>query len=481
MQSMAPYFLTLSSSGHEVHVLDTANPTPKYKYKNVVMHNIVVKGQNSGRDPRQTWNAMISVSKFREVFANSDVKFHELLDSEREALEKLVNQPWDLVVADDIFSVHAWAIALRLKQRGVPFILYSTSGQVASATTQTMALGRNPIIKQFMFPDMPVDSDGHYQHVNFWDRLGAFVKVFHEVAGFDYILQHTMSSFERFGVYDFSWLKLHKESSYIFTDSMNKLGWPQTEGQDLINIGGVCKDYEILEDEDLKNFVENSKKGVIYIAFGNYADWNHAPKRILDSFSEAMVKLADYNFVFSFNGNVSAMPQMEHIKYVKWAPQAGILNHKKTKLFISHGGLKSLKEGICSKTPLVMMPISAEQVHNAHMLLALKWGGFVNKFTVTGPILYREIMNVISNKNYQQKIDETADFLVDLPISALELAKFHTERILRAKNGRVLFKRKGMDLYWFQYLYLDLMSVIGFFTYLAFRFCKYVIISNKTC
>ncbi|CAD5227146.1 unnamed protein product [Bursaphelenchus xylophilus] len=453
MQSMAPYFTTLAAAGHEVHVLDTANPKPKYVYTNVTMHNIV--DPENPMHPRNQWEGLVTVSSFREVFKGSDNKFNGLLDRRRKEIDALVNQNWDLVVADDIFSAHAWGIALKLKQRGVPYVLYSTSGQVASTTAQTLAYTRNPVIKQFMFPDMPKDSKRYYNHGNFFDRLTAFWNVAHEIVGFDYYLQHVMTSISRFGVDNFSWVRLHKSSSLMFTDSMNRLGWPQSEGNDLINIGSVCNKAAELVDPDLKKFIENPRsKGTIYIAFGNYANWTMAPERILNS----------------FNGNLSTMPQLDHIRYLKWAPQAAILNHKKTRLFVTHGGLKSLKEGICSRTPLVLMPISAEQVHNAHMGLALKWGGYVNKYTITPEGLYNEMNRILTQSFYQQSIDKNAKFLVDLPLPALELAKFHTERILRARDGKVVFRRKGMDLYWYQFLYLDLISAILTFVYITYRF-----------
>lgn len=33
----------------------------------------------------------------------------------------------------------------------------------------------------------------------------------------------------------------------------------------------------------------------------------------------------------------------KHVRVLDWAPQVDILSHNKTKVFISHGGLKSVK------------------------------------------------------------------------------------------------------------------------------------------
>ncbi|KAK6020448.1 hypothetical protein OSTOST_13898 [Ostertagia ostertagi] len=50
---------------------------------------------------------------------------------------------------------------------------------------------------------------------------------------------------------------------------------------------------------------------------------------------------------------------------LRWAPQNDILAHNKTILFFTHGGLKSIKEGICSSTPMLFLPFFADQPRNA--------------------------------------------------------------------------------------------------------------------
>lgn len=39
----------------------------------------------------------------------------------------------------------------------------------------------------------------------------------------------------------------------------------------------------------------------------------------------------------------SNIKMSKHVRVLDWAPQVDILFHNKTKLFISHGGLKSVK------------------------------------------------------------------------------------------------------------------------------------------
>jgi hypothetical protein len=40
------------------------------------------------------------------------------------------------------------------------------------------------------------------------------------------------------------------------------------------------------------------------------------------------------------------------------------------------------------------------------------------------------------------------------------MALFQTERILRANGKEVIFKRKGIDLYWYEFLYVQLAAIL---------------------
>lgn len=136
--------------------------------------------------------------------------------------------------------------------------------------------------------------------------------------------------------------------------------------------------------------------GTIYIAFGTYVPWSQAPVRVRNDFLEALNELPDYRIVFSYNGPCPNFTLDGHIKLTKWAPQLDLLAHPKTKVFLTHGGLKrllasgfishpasfSIKEGLCTKTPFVLMPMFAEQAHNAKFMLSLGLGTVLSKFSV---------------------------------------------------------------------------------------------------
>ncbi|KAI6222678.1 UDP-glucuronosyltransferase [Aphelenchoides besseyi] len=463
--SMLQLLKKLDSAGHEVDVLNMMfedKKTAEVGGLKAIHTHIPVE---SRKGTEFSWLASMKVWDFLNLYKLRDHSFGRLLELYPNKLNEIMNEAhYDLIIVDELFTNHGYAIALRLKaERGTPWMSYATSGMLNPAKMEMRSMGRNPVVKAFMFPNPPRSSNDYFQPTIFRYRLASFVDTLYEIVGFHWVVSRFyMPNIARFGVVDFSWHKLFKDASVTFSDSLERLGWPVAEGTDLINTGAYCKSSEVLSGE-LKEFVEDPKSnGTIYVAFGTYADWSYAPEHILTAFANGLQHFPEYRIIFSFNGDLSIMPNVPFIKFVKWAPQAAILNHPTTKVFISHGGLKSLKESICSKTPMIIMPLFAEQAHNAHMFLALKLGRTLNKFTTDEYDVQHEVNEILQNPYYQQKIEKTREIMLDRPKDALDMALFYAERIVRtrAPNNRIVFQRKGMDLYWYEYLYSEFILLL---------------------
>ncbi|KAL7074204.1 hypothetical protein ACQ4LE_006417 [Meloidogyne hapla] len=216
-----------------------------------------------------------------------------------------------------------------------------------------------------------------------------------------------MPNIERFGVPNFTWKELFTRSSLQLSDSIDRLGWPLSRGPEMVNIGAHCKNSEKMPEEFSKFIEDENSEGTIYVAFGTYPEWSLAPKRILSALIGAFKRLNKFKIIFTYNG-----PPIENISknifLTKWAPQLEILAHPKTKAYITHGGLKrfllkrikifilfkSVREGLCSGVPLIVMPLFAEQAHNAQQLLVMGIGPVINKYTLTVDSVYSTIYSV---------------------------------------------------------------------------------------
>lgn len=90
---------------------------------------------------------------------------------------------------------------------------------------------------------------------------------------------------------------------------------------------------------DIADFVNDPKsKGTIVVAFGTVVRWAQAPETKILAMANALKRLNDYRIIWSFINCTLDLPK--HIRVMEWIPQNDLLFHNKTKLFISHGGLK---------------------------------------------------------------------------------------------------------------------------------------------
>ena len=80
------------------------------------------------------------------------------------------------------------------------------------------------------------------------------------------------------------------------------------------------------------------------MAFGTAVAWGRAPPHIIEAFFKAFSKLNEYRVIFSFKGSKKFLETRkkppQHVRIVEWAPQLDILSHSKTRVFLTHGGLK---------------------------------------------------------------------------------------------------------------------------------------------
>ncbi|VDN24575.1 unnamed protein product, partial [Cylicostephanus goldi] len=174
--------------------------------------------------------------------------------------------------------------------------------------------------------------------------------------------------------------------------------------------GSYCKEGKPLP-RDLRDFVsDQNSRGTIVVAFGTIVPWDAAPLDKLQSFvdvsnipsvpfAQALNNFTEYRIVWSYNGRKISVGK--HIKLSKWIPQNDLLLHRKTVLFISHGGLKSVKEAACSGTPSLFMPMFAEQMRNAWLAKnKVGYAEILNKFLVSKAYVEQKISDVLGDPKY---------------------------------------------------------------------------------
>ncbi|KAH7715531.1 Protein UGT-64 [Aphelenchoides avenae] len=410
-----------------------------------------------------------TMHSFMMLFVNGSLEevMESFLDQHSDKIVEALNKEWDLVVLDFIFDLHGYAMALLLKHtRGVPYCIVALN-HVNPPDAMITALGNNWAARPSMITPLPADSNDDYKPSIFSQRLVNAFEIFGGVFA-QYVIGNFImpSKYARWGVRNFDANTLAFENSLSVSDSIDWLGSPISGAPDVRQTGGHCQEGGPLEKE-YADFVEDPKsKGTIYIAFGNYVPWHYAPEKLREDFFAALEEFTDHRIVFSYNSPDYANRTVgKHIKLTKWAPQKDILAHPRTKAFLTHSGAKSLREGLCSRTPLVLMPMFAEQSFNAKFALSLKLGTVLNKFTLDKQAVVDAVEEVLNNPLYKQRITKLRDIFLDRPIAALDDGAFYATRLIRHKQRPLFFKRKGMDQNLLEFHNLDWLLVVLAFVY----------------
>ncbi|KXN65845.1 glycosyltransferase family 1 protein [Conidiobolus coronatus NRRL 28638] len=183
-------------------------------------------------------------------------------------------------------------------------------------------------------------------------------------------------------------------------------------------VGPVMDDHIPQLGEELQGFLDSKK--IMYVAFGTAALLR---ERILEKLICSMqlaidsgvvegvlwglgnTNYEDFPKTYEVNGHSYSTKSIldgshPYIKALSWVPQTSILNHKNTRLFISHGGIESIHEAIHSGTPILSMPMFGDQPRNARLVKNRGIGDFVDTITATPHDLLEKIKEITREDNY---------------------------------------------------------------------------------
>jgi len=150
-------------------------------------------------------------------------------------------------------------------------------------------------------------------------------------------------------------------------------------------------------DEEQEEGSRETKENIIYVSLGTLFDR-------LDNFFEICFeafKDMGYHVILSLGGHIE-QTQFTHLpvnfQVETFVDQKAIL--KRAKLFITHGGLNSVSEGMYYHTPLVMIPSTLEQELNARRVERLGAGIMIDRSAVTPLILAMAAKKVLHEGAY---------------------------------------------------------------------------------
>ncbi|TKR58679.1 hypothetical protein L596_030092 [Steinernema carpocapsae] len=440
--SMMPFAVRMTQENHSVHFLESYTLPNSYRFPPCITpHFFKLPGDEIYT--RQVlglmWTRTYDAEVMSQVYSVADKTFLDIMKTYPEKIGGLLNASWDLQVVDELFGLTSMGLALKHKKKNRTIIQSTTS--TINAYTWEMGLVLQRLFINLSTPLPPpfslvsqrrqpqvrriqvLHAASHYHHWN--SRL-------RDLSSDPRTLQRGRHESHRNP--RFSFFKLWNESAFNFIEEITTFIFPSPISNDIKAVGKSCKKAKSLNKEFLDFVDDPMSKGTIYIAFGTNVLWEFAPEYIMKAFFNTIDRLADYRVVFTYNGLKINKTIPGHVKIVSWSPQLDLLSHKRTKLYITHGGLKSVKEAICTSTPLVILPLFAEQTFNAALALKLGIGKSLNKYTLTEDKLYKSIISVLEEPKYAAAVAKHSQMFTDLPIPALDEGAFYANRAIRLKD-----------------------------------------------
>lgn len=136
----------------------------------------------------------------------------------------------------------------------------------------------------------------------------------------------------------------------------------------VVEIGGIhIKSKRKTLPQDLQDILDNAEHGVVYVSWGSIINSRgmslDKQKEIVNAF-----KSLPQTVLWKWQNNtLTATAKNVHIR--SWLPQIDILCHPNVKVFMSHGGMMGVNEGVYCGTPIIVTPFYGDQYLNGAALV----------------------------------------------------------------------------------------------------------------
>ncbi|KAF5306218.1 hypothetical protein FQR65_LT18599 [Abscondita terminalis] len=436
----------LAAKGHDVTFI---TPTPKKEAKNVK----IVQFAYPARLGEEYANRF--ALKFRWAFLQVyffdllGLKFAELALNSTEVNEFLsIKQDFDIVIIENFLNAAFRGFCYHFNAH---CIMLSTVGP-NRWTNHLVANPDNPSYIPELFIEYP-------SKMNFIQRFSnTIVNVLATLFNHFYVTPKHNEVMQRFFPGAPHMDELLYNSSLILLNSHVSTNAPVPLVPNMIPIGGFHIDPPKKLPQDLLEYLDNAKDGVIYFSMGSNLKSVNMDQVKLNAIFSVFRKLKQ-KVIWKWE-NDSLPDGLSHVMVRSWLPQSDILAHPNVKLFITHGGLLSTTETIYHGVPIIGIPIFGDQKLNIANVVQDGYGLMVSYFELTEETLGSAIEEILNNPKYLNKVKEKNRIMHDEPMKPLDKAVFWVEYVLR-HNGAPHLKTSALSLNWYQYLLLDVIAFVA--------------------
>ncbi|KAK8724709.1 hypothetical protein OTU49_011231, partial [Cherax quadricarinatus] len=448
-----PLARALADRGHQVTIL--ANSSGTFEHPNIteITHGIPQVEQANMFEYRNDWISSWSI--FAEILPTFASNFYKV-----PKVKKLYERrkEFDLFMVDHGFNEVVYPFL-----HEAPFIMVTTPG---IDYRQSAVLGNvfNPVYVNNHMSDFPRPFSLWHRFYNALYQI-LFALYWRNWTVVPQIQKEISAQFPELPPL----LELERNMSLALMNTHFSIGIPLPLLPSQVEVGAMhCRPGNPLPQE-LESWITGAgSAGVIYFNMGTVVPAITMPVQYRDLFIEAFRRLPQ-RVIWKYEGELEDVP--DNLMITNWLPQQDILAHDNVKVFITHCGLLSMQEAIYHATPLLAVPIFADQPRNSMFIRNSEMGEILLWEELTEDMIVDAITNIISNPKYKENIVKKSKLMRDQPVPPTELAVFWTEYVIRHKGAPQL-RSPAAQLSWVEFLMLDvifLLHLTVFFLYFITR------------
>ncbi|XP_068633530.1 UDP-glycosyltransferase UGT5-like [Battus philenor] len=446
---LRPLGLELARRGHNVTAI-TGNKekNPPKNYHEIMVDDIKIWDVVSGRPNVFTMLSVSDEEFYEKILWGANLALLErALNSNR--VQKFFDndEKFDLVICEQFFQEATYILAHKYQAK---LALITTFGNCMKHNIVT----RNPlqlatIAPEFIYVNNPT---------SFWGRLRSLYFTVYEFLWWKFWFLEKQEQVVKKYIKNLpepvpSLYEMQQKASLMLVNSHFSFETPIAYLPNIIEIGGIHLSHSDGKlDKDLKDLLDRSSNGVVYMNFGSNVKSSELPTEKKNAFLNVFRKL-NQTVLWKWEDDILDN-KPKNLETRKWLPQKEILAHPNVKIFIAHGGLIGMQEATYNGVPVLGIPIYADQFNN---ILDAEKKGFAKilRFEdIEEKLLENIIFEILNNDSYKKKATEISRRFKDRPMTPLDTAIFWLEYTLRNNNAEAL-KNPAIELNWIAYLMLD--------------------------
>ncbi|XP_043467689.1 UDP-glucosyltransferase 2-like [Leptopilina heterotoma] len=253
--------------------------------------------------------------------------------------------------------------------------------------------------------------------------------------------------------------QVERDTALTFFNSFYTLHGIKSRTAAVIQIGGIhFENFETELPSDFKEWMDESKNGVVIFTLGSMALIESLPKETILAFYAAFEKIAPIRVLMKIVNKEKLPPGLPaNVRISTWLPQYQLIQHNNTILFMTHGGLLTSLEVINRGIPTIGFPLFGDQFANVNLLVKKNMSIIIDYKTITEEKLTKALNSVLFDPIYRESAKRESKLFRDRPFTPSQTVNYWVEYIIR--NGPNVLRSPSVDLQWWEN---ELLDVYGF-------------------